>query len=141
MGDGASINALGCAIFLLNIRGSLMPQKIVVANIEVAGVLGYDFLHENGVDINVREGSLSMHGITIKCQLVSKLPAVFRINTCKTVTVPANSEMIIMDKVQGVQCQKTDSKPFFIEADGKPTGEKCLSGQVPSINSRSVYSS
>ena len=102
-----------------------MPQKIVVANIEeVAGVLGYDCLYENGVDINVREGSLSMHGITIKRQLESKLPAVFRINTCKTVTIPANSEMIIMDKVQGVQSQKTDSKPFLIEADGEFLGEK-----------------
>lgn len=124
MGDGASINALGCAIFPLNIGGSLMPQKMVVANIEVAGVLGYDFLYENGVDINVREGSLSMHGITIKCQLESKLPAVFRINTCETVTIPANSEMIIRGKVHGVQIQETDSKPVLIESDGGCLGEK-----------------
>ena len=118
MGDGASINALGCAIFPPNIGRSLMPQKMVVANIEVAGVLGYDFLYENGVDINVREGSLSKHGITIKSHIESKLPAVFRINTCEMVTIPANSEMIIRSIVQGVQIQKTDSKPVLIESDG-----------------------
>ena len=68
MGDGASITAIGCAIFPLTINGRLTPQKMVVANIEVAGVLGYDVLYDNAADINIREGSVSINGTAIKCE-------------------------------------------------------------------------
>ena len=124
MGDDASITAIGCAIFPLTINGRLTPQKMVVANIEVAGVLGYDFLYDNGADVNIREGSVSINGTAIKCELESKLPSVFRINTCETVTIPPNSEIIIRGKIHGVQRQRAESLQALIEPAGECLAEK-----------------
>ena len=57
MGDGALIPTLGCAVIPLQFKGQITPQKMVIADIDISGVLGYDFLYENAVSINIRDGS------------------------------------------------------------------------------------
>ena len=126
MGDDASITAIGCAIFPPTINGRLTPQKMAVANTVVAGVLGYDFLYDNGADINIREGSVSINGTAVRCELESKRPSVFRINTmsCETVTIPPNSKIIIRGKIHGMQRQRAESLQAFIEPAGECLAEK-----------------
>ena len=67
MGDGALGSTLGCSVIPLVFNGQLLPQKMVIADIDVSGVLGYDFLYENAVSINVRDGSLALHGSKVQC--------------------------------------------------------------------------
>ena len=54
MGDGALKSTHGCSLIPILFNGQLIPQKMVIADIDVAGVLGYDFLYENAISINVR---------------------------------------------------------------------------------------
>ena len=61
MGDGALKPTHGCSVIPLPFNGQLIPQKMVIADTDVAGVLGYDFLYETAVSINVRDGSLALH--------------------------------------------------------------------------------
>ena len=49
MGDGALRSTLGCSVIPLVFNGQLLPQKMVIADINVSGVLGYDFFYENAV--------------------------------------------------------------------------------------------
>ena len=95
MGDGALRLTRGCAVIPIVFN----LQKMVVADIDVAGVLGYDFLYENAVSINVRDGSLALNGNKLQCELESNLPSVFRVTLSETVTIPPNSELIVPAKV------------------------------------------
>ena len=79
MRDGALRSTRGCAVIPIVFNGQLLPQKMVVADIDVAGALGYDFLYEKAVSINVRDGSLALNGNKRKCELESNLPSVFRV--------------------------------------------------------------
>lgn len=73
-------------------HGQVLPQKMVIANIDVAGVLGYDLLYENAVSIN-------LNGNKVQCELESDLPSVFRVTISETITIPPNSEMIARSKI------------------------------------------
>ena len=61
------------------LNGQLIPQKLVIADIDVPGVLGYDFLNETAVSIIVRGGSLALNGNQVQCEVESNLPSVFRV--------------------------------------------------------------
>ena len=99
MRDGALRSTLGCTVIPMVLNGQLLPQKMVIADIDVPGVLGYDFLYENVVSINVRDGSLALNGNQVKCELESDLPSVFPVTVSETVTIPTNSDMIVQGKV------------------------------------------
>ena len=88
---------------------------MVVANIEAAGVLGYDFLYNNSVDINIREGSLIINGTVFKRELESQIPSAFRICIVETVTIPPNSEMIIPGRIHGELREGTDQLQALVE--------------------------
>ena len=72
---------------------------MVIADLDISGVLGYDFLYENAVSINIRDGSLALNGDMIQCELESELPSVFRVTLSETVTIPPNSEIIVQGKI------------------------------------------
>lgn len=124
MGDGALVPALGCSITPLDFNGQLIPQKMIIANIDVSGVLGYDFLYENAVDINIREGSLRINGMKMTCKLESKLPSIFRVTIGETVTIPANSEMIIQGKVDANLTQQTELSHVIVEPESLKLTDK-----------------
>ena len=90
---------MGCAVIPLQFKGQITPQKMVIADIDISGVLGYDFLYENAVSINIRDGSLALNGDMIQCELESELPSVFRVTLSETVTIPPNSEIIVQGKI------------------------------------------
>ena len=113
MGDGALRSTLGCAVIPMVFNGQLLPQKMVIADIDVPGVLGYDFLYENAMSIIVRDGSLALNGNQVKCELESDLPSVFRVTVRETVTIPPNSKMIVQGKVNHdiFQCAQAIVEP------------------------------
>ena len=113
MGDGPMRSTLGCAVIPMVFNGQLLPQKMVIADIDALGILGYDFLYENAVSINVRDGSLALNGNHVKCELKSDLPSVFRVTVSETVTIPQNSEMIVQSKVNhdSFQCAQAIVEP------------------------------
>ena len=140
MGDGAFIKALGCAVFPISVNRKLLHQKMVVANIEAAGVLGYDFLYNNSVDINIRKGSLIINGTVFKCELESQIPSAFRIGTVETVTIPPNSEMIIQGRIHGELREGIDQLQALVEPWGDCLNEKgvIVAKTLVNINGRSV---
>ena len=91
----------------------LFPQNMVIADIDATRVLGYDFIHENGVSINGREGSLALNGDKLHCELESYLLLVFRVSVNETVTVPQNSEVMIK---QSLRPRTTDSEKGILGA-------------------------
>ena len=99
MGDGALIPTLGCAVIPLQFKGQITPQKMVIADIDSSGVLGYDFLYENAASIISQDGSLVLNGDMIQCELESELPSVFRVTLSEIVTIPPNSEIIVQGKI------------------------------------------
>ena len=97
MGDGALRSTLGCSVIPFN--GQFLPQKMVIADIDVSGVPGYDFLYENAISINVRDGPLALNGSKVQCEIKSELPSVFRVTVGETITTPPNSEIIVQGKI------------------------------------------
>ena len=67
MGDGALKSTLGCCVIPLVFNGQLFPQKMVVADIDISDVLGYDFMYDNSVSINVRDGTFALNGNKVQC--------------------------------------------------------------------------
>ena len=98
MGVGALKSTLGCCVIPLVFNGQLFRQKMVVADIDVSGVLGYDFLYENSVSINVRDGTLALNGNEVQSELEIELPSMFRIAAVKNITIPPYSEVIVQGK-------------------------------------------
>ena len=72
---------------------------MVIADIDISGVLGYDFLYENAASIISQDGSLVLNGDMIQCELESELPSVFRVTLSEIVMIPPNSEIIVQGKI------------------------------------------
>ncbi|KAL3852143.1 hypothetical protein ACJMK2_015821 [Sinanodonta woodiana] len=85
----------------LKIIGEVFNHKLVIADIQVPIVLGYDFLFEYECKIDVAESKLFIGGSSVQCLLESDLPRVCRISTMESAIVPAGTEMIVQARVDG----------------------------------------
>ncbi len=65
--NGKRLRKYGEAIFHLVIGGgNIMVQRILVADIEDAGILGHDFLVSQNCLLDLARGNMTMHGRTVK---------------------------------------------------------------------------
>jgi len=79
---------------VLEFGGLTTSFQIVVAKLEVPGVLGYDFLYAHGGIVNVAESEVTLNNHTLSCKLESRLPSLFRISLKANVTVPPRTEIM-----------------------------------------------
>jgi transposase InsO family protein len=94
MGNGSAVKALGIANFLLEFGNLLLSFPMVVAKLEVPGVIGYDFLYSHGGLVDVPQGQVTLKGQILQCKLESRLPSLFRISLEENVSVPPRTEIL-----------------------------------------------
>lgn len=95
MADGSPVVPLGIVKVPLQIDNQIVYQEMLVADVEIPAVLGYDFMTKNKCVINIPNHSVCLNDQTIWCILESQVPSLFRISLNQKVTIPALSEMII----------------------------------------------
>jgi hypothetical protein len=94
--DGEMITPAGAAWMTFVIDGKPYSYRMLVADIEVPAVLGYDFLRDNNCEMKLGKGTFKLNGESVNCKLHSQ-------SVAENVVVPPASEMIIPTKVVGVQ--------------------------------------
>jgi hypothetical protein len=94
MGNGTTVQPVGMATFTLDFGNIKVPYSMVVADLEVTGVIGYDFLYSHGGLVDVQQGTVTISGHKLKCKLESRLPSLFRIILKENVTVPLRAESL-----------------------------------------------
>ena len=81
LADGQIIKPAGAGTFNLTMGGQTKPCRMMVADIiDIAGVLGYDFLQKNKAILDIGAGRLSINGMNVKCQLESQRTVTNRIS-------------------------------------------------------------
>ena len=96
MGNGSTVKAQGTATFSLQLEnGSTLSFPMVVARLEVPGVLGYDFLYTFGGVLDVQQCRMTLNGQVVQCQLESRLPSLFRVTLAETISVPPQTEVFV----------------------------------------------
>jgi hypothetical protein len=95
MADGSPVVPLGIVKIPLQIDNQIVYQEMLVVDVEIPAVLGYDFMTKNKCIINIPNHSVCLNDQTIGCILESQVPSLFRISLSQKVTIPALSEMII----------------------------------------------
>ena len=98
MADGSKVNPLGTVKVPLTIDNQIFYHEVLVAEIDIPLVLGYDFMTVNKCIIDIPNQALILNEKNINCVLESDLPRVFKISVDKRVVIPPRSEMIIYGK-------------------------------------------
>ena len=101
MADGSEVRILGTINLPLFIDNQVIHQLMIVADIEIPAVLGFDFMNQNKCVIDVSSHTMQLNNQCIPCQLESQVPSLFRITVRENVTIPSQSEMIIPAKSVG----------------------------------------
>ena len=66
MGDGGLVT-LGHAKFPLTINGKTVVQRLIVAEVEVPLVVGFDFMREHNCVLDMGKGTITFQGEEISC--------------------------------------------------------------------------
>lgn len=99
--DGEIIKQLGVANFPLQINKKIVLCRMIVAEIEVAAILGFDFLKEHHCEMKVGKGILTLNGEVVTTLLQDQVQSVFKLSVAENVVIPAASEIILPTKVDG----------------------------------------
>lgn len=121
MGDGRHIQPLGAIDCNLWVNRTLtMTQRlIVVEELSVPCILGFDFLSKNGAQLNIDQRTMQIQATTIQCDLESRLPSLFRVSLTETLSIPAYTEMIIPGQIMStVECDTAIIETSMLKADG-----------------------
>ena len=73
---------------------------MILAEIEVPMIIGYDFLYQHDCSIDIKKNCLKLGQKYLKCHSQSEyINKVFRIRLNETVTIPLGAEMIVSGKI------------------------------------------
>lgn len=89
MADGSAVRILGTINLPLFIDNQVIQQLMLVADIEIPVVLGFDFMNQNKCVIDVSSRTMQLNNQCIPCQLESQVPSLFRITVRENVTIPS----------------------------------------------------
>ena len=95
MANGDTSIPRGKADFQLEINGTELWHSMIVADLEVPLILGYDFMYDHDCSLDVRKGHLKIGKNHIQCNAEGQRNFVFRIKLENDFTVPPGSEMIV----------------------------------------------
>ena len=113
MADGGLVKPLGCANFTLKIGDLNLTQQVTIADLDVPGVLGYDFLVQNDCSIDVGRTVINVKGRPIKCEKEILTHSIFHINVNETVVLPPRSETFMFGIADSAL---PHDKPILIES-------------------------
>lgn len=99
MANGDTSTPRGKASLQLKINGTELRHPMIIADIEVPVILGYDFMYDHNCSVDVRNGNLKIGKDNIKCNLESQNGSIFRIRLDTDFTVPPGSEMIVSGSI------------------------------------------
>jgi len=102
--DGEVIKVQGFAELFVEFAGDELPYHfLVLDNLIHDALLGIDFLHEYGADINCTQNTLSLYNGAMQLSFLMNLEDVTgAVRLCETITVPPRSEVMI--PVQTAAC-------------------------------------
>ncbi|XP_071123870.1 uncharacterized protein [Mytilus edulis] len=95
MANGSHVVPLGVLSLPIKLGDQVIHQEMIIADIEIPAVLGYDFMVKNKCVIDIANCTLKLNNQTIACELESPIPSLFRITIGQKVTIPPRSEMMV----------------------------------------------
>ena len=95
MANGDTSIPRGKADFQLEVNGTELWHSMIVADLAVPLILGYDFMYDHDCSLDVRKGHLKIGKNHIQCNAEGQRNFVFRIKLENDFTVPPGSEMIV----------------------------------------------
>ena len=95
MANGDTSIPRGKADFQLEVNGTELWHSMIVADLEVPLILGYDFMYDHDCSLDVRKGHLKIGKNHIQCNAEGQRNFVFRIKLENDFTVPPGSKMIV----------------------------------------------
>ena len=111
MGDGGLVTPLGHAKFPLTINGKTVVQRLIVAEVEVPLVVGFDFMREHNCVLDMGKGTITFQGEEISCNtpnFVRVTSPVCKVFVQDTVVVPPCSEMMITGTISDKEMCDSD---------------------------------
>jgi hypothetical protein len=94
--DGGNIQNYGFVTLQIDINGLKFDHEILIAEIDVPCILGWDFMHLHNLTLSMGTGEVQCQGQILKCLKEYQLPIVHRIQATETFKLPPTSETIIM---------------------------------------------
>ncbi|XP_069107286.1 uncharacterized protein [Argopecten irradians] len=113
--DGGLVVSEGAIDATLEISGKLVKHHMVIANISIPAILGYDFLHSHHCKIDMGNGVLHFDGDNLQCKKESQMGSVFSITVAENVVIPPESEMIINANIVGTSTSDADLEALLVE--------------------------
>ena len=107
MADGSEVRILGTINLPLFIDNQVIHQLMLVADIEIPVVLGFDYMKQSKCVIDACSRTMQLNNQCIPCQLENQVPSLFRITVRENVTIPSQSEMIILANPVGTILSET----------------------------------
>ncbi|CAC5407704.1 unnamed protein product [Mytilus coruscus] len=98
MTNDSPVTPLGSLSVPLKLIDQLIYQNMVITDIEIPAVLGYDFMSNNHCIMDINNQTILINDQTVICKIERQSPNLFRITAEKDITIPAMSEMIIHGK-------------------------------------------
>ena len=99
--DGTPLRNVGHGWMDLKIGDTMESVEVIVADIEVDGILGCDFLKETKATLDFSKCQLQVRGKKIPCMVVGQRAFCARITVKEPVTIPAGHEVIVEAMVTG----------------------------------------
>ena len=96
--SGNPIDVKGKVQVMVDVNGIQCLTEMVVADIDVDGILGLDFLKKNNCTLDMNRDILTVKGRICKLSVDGKIGC-YRISVSETVRIPSMSEAIIEGKV------------------------------------------
>ena len=97
LADGSTLPFTGRGKFAIGVRPSSEVHKVLIADIEVDGILGMDFLRAQQCDLPLENKVyvLTVPGGQVSCYTTQGNLACRRMAICETVVIPPRSEVIV----------------------------------------------
>ena len=119
IGDGGKVRPLGQVDLVIIVENKRLTHTFVVADVNVPGVLGYDFLKVQKATLDIDRQILKLRDTDVPCYLESRVPSLFRIVLQETVSIPPRSEMFVSGK-----CLEAGSEvPLLVETSPRLLGK------------------
>ena len=120
--SGSPIDVKGKVQVMVDISGIQCLTEMVVADIDVDGILGLDFLKKNNCTVDMSKNIITVKGRKCKMNVEGKIGC-YRISVSETINIPSMSEVIIEGKVNVSPLQ--NSRLGIIE----PTEKSLMTGK------------
>ena len=126
--NGETLHVFGKTMLDIQIDGFKCNNIAVVADINVDGIVGLDFLRSQNANISMSDGIITMQGHEIRFQIQGQIGC-YRVSVSETVTLPPRSEVIVSGKIR--ESQHSSFEVGIVEpADDFRKVDKALVGRT-----------